>query len=44
VLSAKEKGIEKGKLEVTRTMLVKGLSPEIVVKCTGLGKSEILSL
>ncbi|MDR1977905.1 MAG: hypothetical protein LBQ42_04145 [Synergistaceae bacterium] len=39
-----KKGIERGKLEVARTMLAEGLSPEIVVKCTGLGKSEILSL
>jgi hypothetical protein len=41
---AEEKGMERGKLEVARTMLAEGLSPEIVVKCTGLGKSEILSL
>ncbi|GHS95807.1 hypothetical protein AGMMS50276_12790 [Synergistales bacterium] len=39
-----EKGMEKGKFEVARSMLAEGLSADIIKKCTGLNKQDILSI
>jgi predicted transposase/invertase (TIGR01784 family) len=39
-----EKGMEKGKFEVARTMLAEGFPAEIIRKCTGIDESSILSL
>jgi len=43
-----ERGMKKGKkekaLEVARSMLTEGLSVEIIKKCTGLDKEDILVL
>jgi len=35
------RGIIKGKIEVARTMLIEGLSIELIVKITQLSKEEI---
>ena len=44
IRDAKEEGMEKKAFEVARSMLTKGLSVEIIKKCTGLDKEDILAL
>ncbi|GHV39892.1 hypothetical protein FACS1894187_20340 [Synergistales bacterium] len=40
----REAGLKKGKFEVARSMLAEGLSADIIKKCTGLNKEDILAL
>jgi predicted transposase/invertase (TIGR01784 family) len=40
----REEGMEKGKFEVARSMLAEGLSADIIKRCTGLDKEDILAL
>ncbi|MDR1471225.1 MAG: hypothetical protein LBS75_01760 [Synergistaceae bacterium] len=44
MMTGEEKGMEKGKSEVARTMLADGLPAETIRKYTGLDESSILSL
>jgi predicted transposase YdaD len=44
IMIGEEKGMEKGKFEVARSMLADGLPAETVRKYTGLDESSILSL
>ena len=39
-----ERGLEQGKIEIARSMLADGLSPEAIGKYTGLDKEDILAL
>ena len=39
-----ERGLEQSKIEVARSMLADGLSPEAIGKYTGLDKEDILAL
>ncbi|MDR1579184.1 MAG: hypothetical protein LBS35_02405, partial [Synergistaceae bacterium] len=44
MMIGEEKGMEKGKFEVARSMLAEGFPAEIIKKCTGIDESSILSL
>ena len=39
-----EKGLEKGRLEIARSMLLEGIATETVVKVTGLSKEQVSEL
>ncbi len=44
IQDAMEEGMEKGKIEVARSMFYDGFSPEVVRKYTGLGREDISAL
>jgi hypothetical protein len=39
-----KKGLEKGKLEVARNMLARGIAPDIIAACSGLPQEKIHKL
>ncbi|MDR1481360.1 MAG: hypothetical protein LBI74_01905 [Synergistaceae bacterium] len=39
-----KRGIEKGKLEVARNLLARGISPDIIAESAGLPKEKIREL